>query len=380
VFKLFCAKYVSPAIGVIFLTSLLTACSKPDDAIEQKNIYHQTANIQTIAPSEHYEVVREYIGKVTSKQFTSLSFEYGGKVENVYIDSGEQIKKGQLLATFNTELLEIKLQEIAASISQLNAQAELNRLNLERINKLSEKGYSSQQKLDELQTEKKVISADLARQQANKSTINYQISKAKLHAPFDAVISTRSVAEGEVFSPNQIAFEIIKQAEHEIAVGVPVKVARELTIGKTLDVELGQQKVSAKILVVGKQVNQISRTVELRLAVPTQSSFYNGQLAKIKIHRQINEPGFWLPLSALTDGIRGQWNIFQVNDIQNNLYAITATTIEVKYSTLDAAYIVGLPLKQHQIIVAGVHRYVPGQIVKKAQKNDSQTANAGNTL
>ena len=234
----------------------------------------------------------------------SLSFEYTGKVENVYVDSGDLVTKGQLLAEFNTELLAIKLQEIDASIRQLNAQAELNRLNLERINELNTKGYSSKQTLDELETEKKVIKADLSRQQANKSTINYQISKAQLHAPFAGVVSSRSVAEGEVFSSNQTAFELIKQAQHEVSVGVPVKVARELSIGQLLQVELGQQDISAKILVIGKQVNQVSRTVELRLAVTNQATFYNGQLAKIKIKQRVNQAGFWLPLAALTDGIR----------------------------------------------------------------------------
>jgi RND family efflux transporter MFP subunit len=367
-------------ISFVFTAILLSACSKPVEITEAKSAYHQSADIQTIYPSEFYQVSREYIGKVVSKQLASLSFEYGGEVESVYVDSGDLVTKGQLLAEFNTDLLAIKLQEINASIRQLNAQAELNRLNLERINELNTKGYSSKQTLDELETEKKVIKADLSRQQANKSTINYQISKAKLHAPFAAVVSSRSVAEGEMFSSNQSAFELIKQAQYEISVGVPIKVARELSTGQLLQVELGHQDISAKVLVIGKQVNQVSRTVELRLAVSGQSEFYNGQLAKVKIQQQVHQAGFWLPLAALTDGIRGQWNIFQVDDAKDKLFTITATTVEVKYSTIDTVYITGLSLKQHNIIVAGVHRYVPGQIVKKAAVSGNKTVKAGNAL
>jgi RND family efflux transporter MFP subunit len=380
VFKLQRANITFSIISFVFSITLLSACSKSNDVTEQNNTYYQSADIQTISPSEFYEVSREYIGKVVSKQFASLGFEYGGKVEKVYVDSGDSIAKGQLLAEFNTELLTIRLQEIDASVRQLIAQAELNRLNLARINKLNSKGYSSKQRLDELQTEKKVLNADLSRQQANKSMVNYQITKAKLHAPFSAIVSSRAVAEGEIFAPNQTAFELIKQAHHEVAVGVPVKVARELTVGQLLKVELGQQATSAKILVVGKQVNPISRTVELRLAMTEQSTFYNGQLAKVKIHQRVSQAGFWLPLAALTDGIRGQWNIFQVGGIQDHLFSITATTVDVKYSTLDAVYITGLPLTQHKIIAAGIHRYVPGQIVKKSQSSQNETAKIGNAL
>ena len=53
--------------------------------------------------------------------------------------------------------------------------------------------------------------------------------------------------------------------------------------------------------------------------------------------------------------------------------------MEVKYSTLDAVYIAGLPQEQLQVILAGVHRYVPGQLVKKAQKTSSQTAKVGSS-
>ncbi len=373
-------KILGSVASILLILSGLTACSKSKSDTEQTNTYHQNADIETITPNTFYQIAHEYIGRVSSKQFSSLGFEYGGKVEKVYVDSGDIVKQGQLLAEFNTELLTIKLQEIGASIRQLQAQAELNKLNLARINELNTKGYSSKQNLDELETEKKVIKADLSRQQAAKATIDYQIEKAQLHAPFDAVVSSRSVAEGEIFSSNQTAFELIKQSHHEISVGVPVKVARDLVIGEQLTVELEQEQLSAEILVVGKQVNQISRTIELRLAINGKSSFYNGQLAKVKIYQKVAQAGFWLPISALTDGIRGQWNIFRVQSEKNNLFKIIATTVEVKYSTLDAVYITGLPTEQQQIIVAGVHRYVPGQIVRNSPKIPNQTAKVGNAL
>ena len=358
--------------------TLLSACSKKEQVIEEVNEksanYYQSADIQTISPSMSYDIIRNYVGKVMSKQLTSLSFEYAGKVANVYVDNGDVITKGQLLAEFDTELLTIKRREIDSTIAQLNAQAELNQLNLTRINNLNTKGYSSKQALDELETEQKIIQADISRQHANIATIEYQISQAKLHAPFDAFINTRSVAEGENFTPNQTAFELIKQTHHEITVGVPVNVASRLTIGQQLDVTLNKKTVKAQVLVIGKQVHDVSRTVELRLALKQQSLFYNGQLVQVKIKQNVQKPGFWLPLSALTDGVRGQWNVYQVAQTTHALFAISASTIKVEYSTVDAAYITGLPLIDNKIIMAGVHRYVPGQLVKRANKQEKVVA------
>ena len=373
------AKYLYSITNTILVIAFLSACSPSDEVNEKTNDYYQSANIEKIFPNEFYEITREYIGKVASKQMTSLSFEYGGTINKIYNDSGDIVSKGQLLAELNTDLLAIKHQEVDAIIKQLNAQAHLNKLNLSRVNELIKQGYSSKQRLDELQTEQKIIAADLSRQQANKSVINYQISKAKLYAPFDAIVSNRLLDDGEILKPNQTAFELIKKSHYEILVGVPVKVADKLIIGQELDVELGQQHFAEKIIAIGKQVNQISRTVELRLSITKPLTIYNDQLATVKISQRVNEQGFWVPISALTDGIRGQWNIFSVKGLEDNLYTIIATTVNVKYTTVDKAYISGLPIDSQNVIVSGVHRFVPTQIVKKAQKLIA-TEKSGHTL
>jgi len=127
-------------------------------------------------------------------------------------------------------------------------------------------------------------------------------------------------------------------------------------------------------------VNNVSRTVELRLAFDQQANFYNSQLVQVIIEQSVAQAGFWLPLSALTDGIRGQWNVYLVTASQTDLFTISATTVDVKYTTLDAAYITGLPLVPQDIIASGVHRYVPRQVVKRASKVMNQVAKAGQVL
>lgn len=369
-----------PVFPHLLLISLVitSGCSKERASNDNEPQYHHVANIKTITPSNSYQVSRQYIGKVVSKQFSALSFEYSGKVINVVVDSGDIVNEGDLLAELDTELLKINQRELDAQISQLQAQARLNKLNLTRINQLNTKGYSSQQAIDELETEKAVIQADLTRKLANKATLAYQINKAKLYAPFNATISSRAVAEGEIFNAGQTAFELIKQAHHEVSVGVPVKVASKLTVGESIKVNIADQDYQALLLVIGKQINTISRTVELRLSLAQKTPFYNDQLATVSIDDNRSIKGFWVPLSALTDGIRGQWNIYLVTPEQGDLFTINASTVTVQYATLNAAYISGLEGIQHQIISTGVHRYVPGQQVKKDINLKQTTLSKGN--
>ena len=121
----------------------ITACS---DGLDNKSTNsknnHQSAALITISPEQSYTIERDYLGQVTAKQNTSLSFEYTGKVSEIFVDSGDIVNKGQLLAQQETQLLGYKTSELQAQIAQSNAQITLNKANLDRIKTLINDGYS----------------------------------------------------------------------------------------------------------------------------------------------------------------------------------------------------------------------------------------------
>jgi len=93
---------------------------------------------------------------------------------------------------------------------------------------------------------------------------------------------------------------------------------------------------------------------------------YNGQLVRVTIEQKIKKPGFWLPLNAITDGVRGQWQLFIASPTgdSNNRFQLQPATVNVLHTSERSAYINGLSLEPHKIVAQGVHRYVGGQVVK----------------
>ena len=148
---------------------------------------------------------------------------------------------------------------------------------------------------------------------------------------------------------------------------MPTDLITDLKIGDKLNAVIAKQTIQVELLAIGKQVDPINRTVELRLALVNQAQIFNGQLVKVAIEKQIVTQGFWLPLSALIDGVRGQWNIYLAEPLKSatdkKLYQIKSTVVNVKHTRLNQAFVTGLPLQSQQIIVEGVHRFVPMQKV-----------------
>jgi len=362
----------SLGLAIVLLTSQLSGCSKETENTANAPYHHQ-ADIIDVQLSSHYVVETQYVGQVTTTQNTRLGFEFAGKVDKVYADSGEKIIKDQILAEQNTELLTLKVDELRAAIKQTQAQVALNNANLKRINSLMKNDYSSQQRLDELSSEKQVLNAELSRLTSQLESIQYQISKAQLTAPFNGVVSNRTLAEGEVVSAGTLAFQLIKQGQNEVKFGLPPALASKLSLGDSLPVKLAQQQLTTKVIAIGQQVNTSTRTVEIRLQLPVEVTAFNGQLVYVSVKDTVNSQGMWLPTVALTDGLRGQWNIYQAKKQSDGLYKINAVTVKVLHSTKEHSYVEMLDDNIHFVVAHGLHRYVPGQTVRASANKDSRS-------
>ncbi len=368
-------------VSLLVLFSL-NGCSKiSEEQLETKSNYFQSAQLLKIIPQPNYTISRTYIGQIKAKQETNISFEYAGKVSNIFVDVGDHIKKGQLLAQQNTQLLSYKKDELQAKIKQVKAQIHLNQTNLSRIKHLIKKGFSSKQSLDEVNAENQIFLAQIQELQATIKTISYQIDKSKLIAPFDATVGSRMLSVGEVVKTGTTSFLLIEKNHNEITLGVPGKLAQNLSLGQIFNVEINNNHKNAKLIAIGQQVNTSNRTVQLRLVFVEDTSnenvnkitHFNGQLVKVSIDQVVNKTGFWLPINAITDGIRGQWQVYLANkinssDTQEVTYKIKAMTINVIHTDKNSVYITGLALEEQIIVSQGLHRFVYGQIIKKSLK------------
>jgi RND family efflux transporter MFP subunit len=356
---------------ICLLVTLLTisACSEVVETHETaSNDYYQSASLITISPEQSYTIKREYLGQVTAKQHTSLGFEYSGRVSKVLVDNGDVVKKGQLLAQQDTQLINFKASELHAQIAQSQAQIALNKANLTRIKTLINNNYSSKQRLDELNAENKILKAQIDGLNARINTLMYQREKSALISPFDGVVTKRLISNGEVTSAGSPSFRIIESANNEINVGIPSKIASTLTLGQLIKIKLDKQIKQAKLIAIGQQIDSVNRTVQLRLKLIEkleQADNFNGQLVRVTLAQHVNKAGFWIPINALTDAVRGQWQIFiaPLSTNSKNTYKLQAATVNILHSNEHSVYINGLASKQHQIVAQGVHRYVNGQII-----------------
>lgn len=354
-------------VAVVIMLALLAvvaACGRPQAAPVAQEYLHRVAAL-ALERAVEFEIEREFAGLVTAAQSTELGFELTGQVETLLVDEGDAVTRGQVLAVQDTRLLEAERDDLNARRQDLEARLELNRLNTRRAAELKEKGFTATQRLDELEAERRSLEAGLDQLAAALSGNRTRIDKATIKAPYAATIARRFVDQGAVVAGGTPVFRLLESAQLEARVGVPVRLLDNLGIGDELPLRVGDAEHFATVIGIGRDVTRATLTVPVRVALGPSVDAVAGDQAYLRLTETVAEAGYWVPLEALTDGLRGLWNVYVLRPQDRpDHHRLEARDVRVLHATANEAFIDGALADGERIVATGLQRLVPGQRVR----------------
>ena len=173
------------------------------------------------------EVTISSAGKITPKEEVAVGAQVSGQLEKLYVDVGDTVEAGQLLAqidatiaTTNVEANRAQLKELRASRKQQQASLELLKTESERATMLygadamAKADYDSAQANYEIaQGKLEAIDAQIERQnstlQANLASLEF----TKIYAPISGTVVSLQAVEGQTLNANQTAPTILTIAD-----------------------------------------------------------------------------------------------------------------------------------------------------------------------
>ncbi|MEN9222317.1 MAG: efflux RND transporter periplasmic adaptor subunit [Thermostichus sp. BF3_bins_97] len=365
-----------------------------------------------IQPTQTYEVQRAYTGEIRAKRSSELGFERGGEVVRIPVTEGMAVPAGSPLAYLDTRTLEAErqgilaqlataqaqLQELqagprvetiaaaTATVEDIRQQLELAELSRQRRQDLFNEGAISRQQLDEVVyqvgslqarltaaqqhqqelqtgTRPEQIAAQQARVQqlqASLASLDVALSKSVIRAPFDGRVGLRYVDEGTVVGSGQPVLRLVESGSWEARIGVPPQLLPPLGSQQTL--EVGSQLYSATVEAILPEVDPVSRTVTVLLAVEADT-LASGQTARLTLTERIPMEGFWLPTTALVPGARGLWTVFTVGPTESGQSQVQRQEVEILHTETEQVLVRGTLQPGDAVIIEGSQRLVPGQVV-----------------
>ncbi|GAB3524537.1 efflux RND transporter periplasmic adaptor subunit [Photobacterium alginatilyticum] len=357
------------ACSLLVASALLSGCNTSNTETSQTRETQQLPRVNTVtlAPSDHYLVEREYVGTVQAGQQANLGLELGGKISQLLVDVGDKVIAGDPLIILDKQLLQTQADELRAQQAQITAQLELIEANLKRQKALKKKGFSAESEIDNLNSQRNALRANFRQLAASAAANQLQQQKSTVFAPYDGTISARFVSKGDVVNTGAPTLTLLASTNKEAHIGIPAKQLAKMSEEADWTLRIGNRSYQASLLNPGARVDTGSRTVKLRFGLPQNANVIDGELAYLLFSDIREKPGYWIPLSAMTDGIRGVWNVFALNE-NNQELRIERRSVQVLYANNDHAFVTGAISNGERLVSDGLHRLVPGQAVMPVKK------------
>lgn len=368
--------------GAILFAKASALASLNDDQTELAQAL--TVNVITLEAVEYYQVKQKYAGSIVASRESDHGFDKAGLLADVLVDEGDLVKKGDILARMDMRRFDAREQELAAGLEQAKAlnvetKALLDRATstFGRYEVLLDKRHISEQKFDQvkfdllaLKARKVATAAGVKKSQAALKSLEIDRDLATLTARFDGSVVRRYLDEGTALSAGTPIIRLIEDSKLEIHVGLPSSAVSSLTPGDIHIFSYKGGKITTKLRSILKRVDQSTRTVTAIFDVIDDNiNIRAGELAQLSVNTDIQQAGFWLPSSALAESRRGLWSVYTLKPYKgSSVYGtLSRQELQVIYTDSNRVFIRGTVQNGERVISGGIHRLVPGQLVRIAE-------------
>ena len=296
-------------------------------------------------------------GQVSPLEDSTLSFQQSGPVSAVYVNQGDRVSAGQLLARIDASTLQAQLAQDEALISQASARAQSSAMNVPIVSsqtsdaarsakaaldnaqltynqdqQLFKQGYVSQSQL--VQARSAYIAAQTQYQsavanrqstavsgasaaadraavqsaQAQANTLQTMIGQTALYAPFDGVVTARLLDPGAMASPGTPALRVSKIDTVWINVNVPDEDLAYVHAGTPVTFTTGTngQRFVAHISAVNAVPTQGTLSYQARIRqVNPGDLLRGGMLVSVTVQQARHDNAIVVPRQAVAQSDRG---------------------------------------------------------------------------
>lgn len=147
-------------------------------------------------------------GEVVARVETDLSFRVGGRITGWFVDVGDAVKEGQVLARLDPEEQKADVEAAEAGVRAAEAQLRLARTNFDRQKSLLNDGISPRRDFDDAETALRTAESAREASIAQRDTAKEVLSYTELRAPADGIVTARFAESGQVAQAAQTMFSI----------------------------------------------------------------------------------------------------------------------------------------------------------------------------
>lgn len=233
----------------------------------------------------------------------------GGRVTNVYVDAGDWVKQGQIMASIDRAVQSQQAASLEASIGVSRADLNLAQANLDRAEQLVDRGFISKADIDRLTATRDAAAARVRVAQAQLNEAQARNSRLNIVAPKAGFVLERNVETGQTVTQGSgVLFLLAQDGEMELQAQLGESDLANVSVGISTQVTpVGTDKVlTGQIWQISPMIDPQSRQGIARIALAYDSALRPGGFASARIQSGTSEASV-LPESAVQYDSKGSF-------------------------------------------------------------------------
>ncbi len=199
-----------------------------------------------------------------------------GDINAVYVQEGERVGAGQVLARFESSQQESGRRGAEADREAARSQLQTATWSAEQSAALFKAGAIAEQEHRAAQQAVVAAQASVAASEARLRTASAVSSDTRVLAPASGIIAVRSVQPGERVSISSPLFTLVRNETLELAANVPARLANLVQPGQTVRLSLDDRTLESKVARVSPTVDPVSRSVTVYVRIPNAKGAIKG--------------------------------------------------------------------------------------------------------
>ncbi len=188
-------------LGIVLAALALFSCGQKQQSGAPGGVAGQVKEYPVIAVTQQStQLFKDYPTKLEGQQTVEIRSKITGYIEQIMVDEGAFVKKGQTLFRLNANDIQATVRSAEAQVKVAEADIISAKINLEKTKPLVEKNIISKFDLESVESILKAKEAQLAQAQANLENAKANLQYTRITSPADGIIGTFPYRVGSLVS------------------------------------------------------------------------------------------------------------------------------------------------------------------------------------
>lgn len=246
--------------------------------------------------TDTFEHFIEVTGNVEAIDDVEVSPETIGIIDAVFVKEGQSVKRGEVLAKLNTDILERSMDEVLVQLDLAN-------LNFERQNNLWKQNIGSEMQFLQSKNTKEGLEKRI-------ESLKTQIEMGKIKSPVSGVVDVVYQKKGHIGNPQMPLAKVINISKMKVYADISEFYLTKIKTGDMVSLFFPalNREIKAPINQIGNSIDPNNRTFRVRINLNNPDKMIKPNLVSIiKVRDYLNTEAIVVPVLFIKEDLKGSY-------------------------------------------------------------------------